>query len=140
MFGRLALVASLMQLSLIDIVNIQFRAVAHECLHHYVDVVIFSTKGVRSALSWLGGGDYDGDTVILIWEPEIVEPFTNASTCRGDPPPGFIETNFARELRTTADYATKLSGLTSHEREQELQDALLYSIGASSAVGLYSNL
>lgn len=102
--------------------------------------MIFSTKGSRSALSWLGGGDYDGDTVILVWEPEVVDPFTNAQVCRGDPPTGFLEENFSRELRTTAEYAIKLSRLPSALHEDEIQDALLQSIGGSSEVGLYSNL
>lgn len=103
--------------------------------------MIFSTKGSRSALSWLGGGDYDGDTVILVWEPELVGPFANAPACRGDPPAGFVEANFkTTETRTTEEYATALARLDHEMQELELQGALLNNIGGSSTVGQYSNL
>lgn len=46
----------------------------------YQDVIVFSVKGKRSLASMLGGGDYDGDKVTLIWEDSIVSPFTNSPT------------------------------------------------------------
>jgi RNA-dependent RNA polymerase len=62
---------------------------------NYRDVIIFSVKGTRSAANVLGGGtwksrprlmelnrklgDYDGDTGLVIFDPQIVNPFTNAS-------------------------------------------------------------
>ncbi|KAG8715948.1 hypothetical protein FRC11_012567 [Ceratobasidium sp. 423] len=46
----------------------------------YTDVIVFSVKGECSLASMLGGGDYDGDTVILIWEEAIVNQFINSPT------------------------------------------------------------
>ncbi|QRV80332.1 feruloyl esterase B [Ceratobasidium sp. AG-Ba] len=46
----------------------------------YHDVIVFSVKGKSSQASFLGGGDYDGDTVTMIWDREIVNQFTNSDT------------------------------------------------------------
>ncbi|ELU41160.1 RdRP domain-containing protein [Rhizoctonia solani AG-1 IA] len=46
----------------------------------YTDVIVFSVKGERSLASMLAGGDYDGDTAILIWEEALVNQFTNSAT------------------------------------------------------------
>jgi RNA dependent RNA polymerase len=43
------------------------------------DVIVFSTKGVKS-LAWkLSGGDYDGDRAWICWEPSIVNNFESAN-------------------------------------------------------------
>ncbi|KAG8739289.1 hypothetical protein FRC10_005817 [Ceratobasidium sp. 414] len=46
----------------------------------YHDVIVFPVKGESSQASMLGGGDYDGDTVIMIWDRAIVDQFTNSDT------------------------------------------------------------
>ncbi|CCO29844.1 hypothetical protein BN14_03865 [Rhizoctonia solani AG-1 IB] len=46
----------------------------------YTDVIVFSVKGECSLASMLGGGDYDGDTAVLIWEETLVNQFTNSAT------------------------------------------------------------
>ncbi|KAI8918219.1 RNA dependent RNA polymerase-domain-containing protein [Powellomyces hirtus] len=46
-------------------------------LHRYDNVVIMSVKGDCSLASLLGGGDYDGDDCLVIWDQELVEPFHN---------------------------------------------------------------
>lgn len=109
-------------------------------LHIYVDVVVFSTKGSRSALSWLGGGDYDGDTVLIIWEPALVNQFTNSPTCLGDPPEDFLEKNFDREVKPASELLDKLSSLAIQDRDAALQKPFLAGIGAPPTVGQYSNL
>lgn len=58
------------------------RAVYKHELRHYKNVIIFPTKGIRPLASLLSGGDYDGDTVTVIWDPEFVGYFQNA-----EPPP-----------------------------------------------------
>ncbi|KAL5640276.1 hypothetical protein ACGC1H_007522 [Rhizoctonia solani] len=50
----------------------------------YTDVIVFSVKGKHSLASMLGGGDYDGDTAILVWEEAIVNQFTNSATHYAD--------------------------------------------------------
>jgi hypothetical protein len=42
------------------------KAVDKKELAHLTDVIVFSTKGNRSKVSLLSGGDYDGDTVFLL--------------------------------------------------------------------------
>ncbi|KAJ3404608.1 Pre-mRNA-splicing factor ATP-dependent RNA helicase dhx15 [Chytriomyces hyalinus] len=46
-------------------------------LSHLVDVVVFSTKGVRPPADMSSGGDLDGDTFIVIWDKQIVSPVRN---------------------------------------------------------------
>ncbi|KAL0952028.1 hypothetical protein HGRIS_008673 [Hohenbuehelia grisea] len=41
----------------------------------YVDVLVVSTKGSRSAANFLSGGDYDGDEVFIIWDKRVVNNF-----------------------------------------------------------------
>ncbi|KAG0145443.1 hypothetical protein CROQUDRAFT_107796 [Cronartium quercuum f. sp. fusiforme G11] len=43
----------------------------------YFNVLVCSIHGKRSLLSLLSGGDYDGDTALVVWESTIVEPFKN---------------------------------------------------------------
>ncbi|KAF2678023.1 hypothetical protein K458DRAFT_423437 [Lentithecium fluviatile CBS 122367] len=54
------------------------RAVKRPELSHLVDVVVFSSRGEYPAAGKLQGGDYDGDTFWLCWEPDLVVPFKNA--------------------------------------------------------------
>ena len=53
------------------------RAVFKPELRFYRNVVVFPSRGKVSLASKLSGGDYDGDTAWICWEPSIVEPFTN---------------------------------------------------------------
>ncbi|RVX71301.1 hypothetical protein B0A52_04875 [Exophiala mesophila] len=55
------------------------RAVFYRELHEYRDVILFSTQGDIPTASLLSGGDYDGDMVTVIWDPEIVDSFQNIS-------------------------------------------------------------
>ncbi|KAG0152244.1 hypothetical protein CROQUDRAFT_650348 [Cronartium quercuum f. sp. fusiforme G11] len=54
------------------------KAVANRNLEKYDDVLICSVLGERSLLDYLSGGDYDGDTVTVIWDPNFTQPFVNA--------------------------------------------------------------
>jgi hypothetical protein len=47
-------------------------------LRHFTDVIVLSVKGPRRAADYLSGGDYDGDKGLVIWQPELVDPFENA--------------------------------------------------------------
>ncbi|EGG04446.1 uncharacterized protein MELLADRAFT_117081 [Melampsora larici-populina 98AG31] len=49
-------------------------AVANQNLVRYDDVLVCSVLGERSLLDYLSGGD----TVTVIWDPHITEPFVNA--------------------------------------------------------------
>ncbi|KAF8320916.1 hypothetical protein DL93DRAFT_2224612 [Clavulina sp. PMI_390] len=121
------------------------KFVAVDCpeLREWPDVVLFSTKGARSPLSLLGGGDYDGDTVVVIFEPEIVNAFRNApllpnGLCQGDPAPDFIEKYFDKSvqrldqfLRVESDHGVIL---------KILQKMLLAPLVNQNTVGMYSTM
>jgi hypothetical protein len=74
--GRDILVARLPALLPSDIQR--RRAVWKRELHHFKDVVVFSTKGEIPLAHMLSGGDYDGDTPWICWDQDIVNQFENA--------------------------------------------------------------
>ena len=47
-------------------------------LCHFKDVIVFPSTGTTPLASMLAGGDYDGDTVWVCWEPSLVQPFEKA--------------------------------------------------------------
>ncbi|EHY54951.1 hypothetical protein HRR83_005791 [Exophiala dermatitidis] len=55
------------------------QAVYKHELHLYKNVILFPVKGKQPLASLLSGGDYDGDTVTVIWDPDIVRNFSNTS-------------------------------------------------------------
>jgi len=44
-------------------------------LRHLKDVVVFPTRGTYPLAGMLSGGDYDGDTITVIWDERIVGSF-----------------------------------------------------------------
>jgi len=63
------------------------RAVHRPELRHLNDVVIFPSKGPFPLAGKLQGGDYDGDTFWVCWEPRLTRSFRNAPapTTSADP-------------------------------------------------------
>ena len=53
------------------------KAVYRHELRHFQDVILFSIKGQKSTAEFLSGGDFDGDTVAVIWNLQYVERFRN---------------------------------------------------------------
>ncbi|KAF8320917.1 hypothetical protein DL93DRAFT_2224613 [Clavulina sp. PMI_390] len=121
----------------------KFTAVDRPELRGWVDVVIFSRKGKRSPLSLMGGGDYDGDTVIVIFEPDIVNAFRNApllpgGLCQGDPPEGFIEKFFDNSPEMLDEHLEKKKDPTAVVRV--LQKAAVAPLENDYDVGMYSKM
>ncbi|KAI6015621.1 RNA dependent RNA polymerase-domain-containing protein [Pisolithus marmoratus] len=110
-------------------------AVSHPQLSNYFNVIIFPTKGKFTLASYLGGGDYDGDTVMLTWCRELVDNFKNFSRC--EEPKG-IRKAFEREVEHVKDFDKRISNLSLKEAQQALQKVLLLGL-ADTKVGLYSN-
>ncbi|GAB0137629.1 hypothetical protein EsDP_00005886 [Epichloe bromicola] len=50
----------------------KFDAVAHPQLAHLVDCIVFPVVGRRPAADLMSGGDLDGDTFFVTWDPEII--------------------------------------------------------------------
>jgi RNA dependent RNA polymerase len=73
--GRDILVARLPALLPSDIQR--RKAVWKRELHHFKDVIVFPTTGDIPLAHLLSGGDYDGDTPWICWDPNIVKHFKN---------------------------------------------------------------
>lgn len=87
----------------------------HE-LRHYRNVIIFSTKGSQPLASMLSGGDYDGDTCWVCWDPTFVEPFENAHL---PSMPSEEQCGMVQESRPLSDIFTEARPL-----EEAMQDFL----------------
>lgn len=81
-------------------------------------------------------GDYDGDKVDVIWDPEIVTPFRNAPLKHADPPPGFEEANFLRENETVSEFLERV-GPEPQAIVRGLQEAQMKSL-YEAPIGIYS--
>jgi hypothetical protein len=106
----------------------KFRAVIHPELLHLRDCVVFSAhSGLcrESPASFLGGGDYDGDIATVIWDPEIVQLFTNAPDHIAAQPPGFEKANFAKDVVTADQFRKAMKGKDEATKAANLQHFLL---------------
>jgi hypothetical protein len=83
------------------------KVAAKEQFMGIYDIMICSTeshKGGPSVADFLSGGDYDGDKVLAIWEPEILDNFIDADV---PTKPNLMEEGFIRKDRTTYEDLTK---------------------------------
>ncbi|TDL26400.1 hypothetical protein BD410DRAFT_763609 [Rickenella mellea] len=110
-------------------------AVQHDRLLTYVNVIVCPTKGRRSLASWLGGGDYDGDTVTIIADPSLVSGFSNPKFTQE---PEKVMQSFKKEVERIPDFLTRVERMTVAEREKETIAPLLLGL-FDSKVGLYSS-
>ncbi|KAI0944787.1 hypothetical protein AcW1_001640 [Taiwanofungus camphoratus] len=122
------------------------RAVFHERLRNYVDVIVISTMSHlykdqplhRHLASMTGGGDYDGDTMEAYWQPEIVEQFNNAHPCFATPPPT-VQACLSGNMESVNDFLQHVSLSTPKDLLiSELQNYLLGALKNTSVVGTYS--
>lgn len=102
----------------------------------YYDVIVFSTKGDRSLASLLSGGDYDGDTVVMIWDEDITDSFTNAHTKYADPNPDFEQKNFDKSKHMLRDLEARTT-LEKSDIVPHLLEALLQNISPNQ-LGIYN--
>ncbi|KAG1840300.1 RNA dependent RNA polymerase-domain-containing protein [Suillus subalutaceus] len=109
-------------------------AISHPKLANYFDVIVFPVKGERSLASYLGGGDYDGDTVTLVWSKRLVETFNTAPLCTA---PASLSDDFEREVEHVEDFDGRVSKLSAKEAQTAFQKVLLLGL-AETKVGLYS--
>ncbi|ETI27931.1 hypothetical protein G647_00380 [Cladophialophora carrionii CBS 160.54] len=50
----------------------KLKAVENPKLNHLVDCVVFSTQGKRPTADLMSGGDLDGDTFFVCWDPDLI--------------------------------------------------------------------
>ncbi|KAJ1029054.1 hypothetical protein NDA18_002683 [Ustilago nuda] len=112
------------------------RAVVRPELSTYEDVVVFSIKGQGPLASLLSGGDHDGDTIRVFWEPKLVEPFQNSDTKYADCP-FEISDVFGKSNTTVADFVAAHSNKEKNERDTILVKELVAGASQPAVRGLY---
>lgn len=84
------------------------RAVWKSELRHFKDVIVFPTTGDVPLASMLSGGDYDGDTPWICWDPMLVQKFQNSPMPEYEYPPehyGLTKHSVPMEsLKATEDF------------------------------------
>lgn len=83
----------------------------------------------RSPASDLSGGDYDGDTIQLIWDKDLVGSFTNAGEDEILVSEGFVEENFEKKCITGNEVLAGLRGKGEEDKLVNLQHFLLGGLG-----------
>ncbi|KAJ3874138.1 RNA dependent RNA polymerase-domain-containing protein [Lentinula edodes] len=111
-------------------------AVQHPALADMVNVVVCSIQGHRRLIDYCGGGDFDGDRLLVIWDESFVKPFTNADEKYSKAPPG-IESCFAMDKEGVAQFCSDMHKM-GDQVEGGLQDHLLSSLRDPRYVGDYS--
>lgn len=98
-------------------------------LRHFKDVAVFSTKGDTALASFLSGGDYDGDRVVVIWDQSFVSNFQNAELPNDKPSLEACHVvNVSQKLSTMAhglDPATVVDEILSSCFQFNLEPSLL---------------
>ncbi|KAG5766517.1 hypothetical protein H9Q72_005445 [Fusarium xylarioides] len=56
----------------------KFKVVERPELSHLVDCIVFSTRGRRPAADLMSGGDLDGDTFFVSWDPDLIPSVVSA--------------------------------------------------------------
>jgi hypothetical protein len=104
----------------------KMEAVYKPELAHLRNVIVMSadTACQRSPASELAGGDYDGDTVQLYWNAEMVATFTAAEKEVGIDAE-FEDSNFKKQRVSGTEVLARLQGRTEEEKLVNLQHFLL---------------
>lgn len=102
-----------------------------------------SLKGAFSLILTDCTGDYDGDTALAIWEPQLVEPFQNANDDISVEPdtvkPQVPSSCFHSTKETVSDFVDHMWNMDPDQRTMKLQAYLLRSVGSgASLTGTYS--
>lgn len=116
----------------------KFKAVVRKELFYLRDCIVLSASAFckASPASFLGGGDYDGDTVTVIWDPTLVAPFRNAPDEIAATPESFERDNFIKEVISAQEVLESLGPADEQTRAINLQHFLLGAILDSPLPGL----
>lgn len=117
----------------------KWKGVDHPELRNITNVIVLPVKGPRRAADYLAGGDMDGDKGLVIWQPELVDPFVNAPLSFSEEPPE-VAACFKEKNATVREFLERTAGMTPGQRLLEMQKQyLLSSIRDRAVVGKYSN-
>jgi len=85
-------------------------------------------------------GDYDGDRVDCIWQPSIVEQFSNADPKYMDPPTRLWD-NFAIKNETVEEFLQRVPPTSPIDHQiKELQTVMMGGLSDLHVVGTYSTM
>ena len=85
-------------------------------------------------------GDYDGDRVDCIWQPSIVEQFSNADAKYMDPPTSLWD-NFVIKNETVEEFLQRVPPTSPIDSQiKELQTVLMGALHDLHIVGTYSTM
>ncbi|KAJ8086723.1 hypothetical protein PM082_005546 [Marasmius tenuissimus] len=120
----------------------KWEAVDCPQLRNYTGIIFFSTKGSRRAADYLGGGDYDGDKALLIYDPVLVDSFDNADIKFADPRDDIEKDYFLKHTEKLSELLEKAQPTAEQPlaRTHALQGYLLGGLKDLSLVGQYSNM
>ncbi|KAF9076729.1 RNA dependent RNA polymerase-domain-containing protein [Rhodocollybia butyracea] len=120
----------------------KWKAVDRLELRHYTDVILISVKGARRGADWLGGGDYDGDKALVLYQPEIVSEFKNADRKLGDPREDIKASYFFTHTETVAELVDRVLVTSDNPLAQvhAFQEYLIGGIKTASGAGRASNM
>ncbi|KAF9268058.1 hypothetical protein L218DRAFT_892734 [Marasmius fiardii PR-910] len=121
---------------------VEWNAIDCPQLRDMTGIIFFSTRGPRRAADYLGGGDYDGDKALLIYDPSLVDGFKNADIKFADPRNDIERDNFSKHTETVSQLLerTKPTKEQPLARMHALQEYLLGGLENMSLVGEYSNM
>ncbi|KAJ5165296.1 RNA-dependent RNA polymerase eukaryotic-type [Penicillium coprophilum] len=97
------------------------KAVWKTELRHFKDVIVFPTTGNFPLAGMLSGGDYDGDTPWICWDPMIVEKFQDS------PMPAY---EYPAEHYGLTKHSVPMASLNS--TEDFLESAFAFNLNLSS--------
>ncbi|PVG00656.1 hypothetical protein CPB86DRAFT_782489 [Serendipita vermifera] len=112
-------------------------------LSQYVDILLMPIQGKRSLASMLSGGDYDGDAVVVIWQPEILDNWKDPDPSFAERPDGF-ENLLKKEEHKISSILSKFPGYKSDQQEKEalvmeIQGSIVAGLKMKQYIGLYSD-
>ncbi|KAI0674419.1 RNA dependent RNA polymerase-domain-containing protein [Trametes maxima] len=123
------------------------KAVFHNRLRHYCDVIVVSTRSHvykgsslnRHLASLTGGGDYDGDTMEVFWEPGIVGSFQEPDPHVFANEPPEVQQSLLKNTESVSSFLTRVPAHSPEAYQiSSLQDYLLGALSGRSYVSTYS--
>ncbi|BGP32944.1 hypothetical protein JCM10296v2_004730 [Rhodotorula toruloides] len=102
----------------------------------YCDVIIVPTKGERSLCSILSGGDYDGDKLVVMTNPELVAAFDSSRAAHSFADPPFADSDwFEVDRRRVVDHVKPM--INSHDN-RSLTSVFMEGLHAGTQYGVLS--
>ncbi|KAI0827045.1 RNA dependent RNA polymerase-domain-containing protein [Trametes gibbosa] len=126
------------------------KAVSHEKLRHHYNVIVVSTKNHmyhgkqldRHLASLTGGGDYDGDTMEVFWDPQLVGAFKEPDPRKFAVEPPKVQQCLIKNTESVTAFLTRVPPSGAREgmeyKISALQDYLLGVLRGSVYVSTYS--